>query len=154
MKITKILTIAAIFTSLALTSGVATAAASKNLDALLKQVKEGAVKDTKENKARENEFKKNKARQAQLIRQAKAERARLENISEQLEAKFEANQDELDVLKNDLEKSLGELKELFGVIQTASSDVRATFDISLTRIEYPERSTYLDGLAQKMLGLL
>ena len=150
MKITKILTIAAIFTSLALTSGVATAAASKNLDALLKQVKEGAVKDTKENKAREKEFKNNRARQAQLIRQAKAERARLENISEQLEAKFETNQDELDVLKNELEKSLGELKELFGVIQTASSDVRATFDISLTRIEYPERSAYLDGLAQKM----
>ena len=150
MKITKILTIAAIFTSLALTSGVATAAASKNLDALLKQVKEGAVKDTKENKAREKEFKNNRARQAQLIQQAKAERARLENISEQLEAKFETNQDELDVLKNELEKSLGELKELFGVIQTASSDVRATFDISLTRIEYPERSAYLDGLAQKM----
>ena len=77
MNITKILTIAAIFTSLAITSGVTNAAASKNLDALLKQVKEGAVKDTKENKARENEFKKNRARQAQLIQQAKAERARL-----------------------------------------------------------------------------
>ena len=150
MNITKILTIAAIFTSLTITSGVTSAAASKNLDALLKQVREGAVKDTKENKARENEFKKNRALQAQLIEQAKAERARLENISEQLEVKFESNQDELDALKIELEKSLGELKELFGVIQTASSDVRATFDISLTRIEYPERSEYLDGLAEKM----
>ena len=76
----------------ALTSGVTAAAVSKDLDALLKQVKEGTIKDTKENKARENEFKKNKARQAQLIQQAKAERARLEKISEQLEATFEANQ--------------------------------------------------------------
>jgi biopolymer transport protein ExbB len=150
MKITKLFFIASAMAALISVSGVSVAAGSANLDALLKQVKEGAVKDTKENKAREAEFKRNKARQQQLIKEAKAERARLENISEQLEAKFEANQDELDTLKNDLIKSLGELKELFGVIQTASSDVRATFDGSLTQIEYPERGKYLDALTQKM----
>ncbi len=125
-------------------------AAPTNLDALLKQVKEGAVKDSRENKAREAEFRQNRARQSQMIQQAKAERARLERVSEQLEARFESNQDELDALKIELDKSLGELKELFGVIQTASSDIRATFDGSLTQIEYPERSEFLDGLNRKM----
>lgn len=150
MKLTKI-TIISFVTALAFTaSSAGIAAGAASLDDLLKQVKAGAVKDTKENKAREAQFKKDKARQAQLIQDAKAERARLEEISKQLEAKFEMNQDELDVLKLELEKSLGELKELFGVIQTASSDVRATFDTSLTRIEYPERGKFLDALTAKM----
>ncbi len=135
--------------ALGLTGG-SVAADPVSLDALLRQVEEGAVKDTRENKTREAEFMKNKARQAQLITEAKAERARLEQISEQLEVRFEANQDELDVLKVELEKSLGELKELFGVIQTASTDIRATFDNSLTQIEYPERGEFLNGLAAKM----
>ncbi len=150
MKTTKLLVIATAIVALVSMNGVVLAAAAPGLDALLKQVKEGAVKDSKENKAREAEFKRNKARQQQMVKDAKAERARLEKVSEELEARFEANQDELDVLKLDLEKSLGELKELFGVIQTASSDVRATFDGSLTRIEYPERGKFLDALTQKM----
>lgn len=150
MKTIKLLFISPVMAvALSITAG-SVVAAPTTLDALLKQVKEGAVKDSKENKAREAEFKRNRARQAQLIEEAKAERARLERISEQLEAKFEANQDELDVLKIELDKSLGELKELFGVIQTASSDIRATFDSSLTQIEFPERGEFLDGLTQKM----
>ncbi|NKB37363.1 MAG: energy transducer TonB [Gammaproteobacteria bacterium] len=150
MNIMKKISISIALAAFSLSSLNISAADAPNLDALLKQVKEGAVKDTKENKAREAEFKKNKARQGQLIKEAQAERARQEQISQQLEAKFEANQDELDALKIELEKSLGELKELFGVIQTASSDVRATFETSLTDIEYPERSKYLDALAAKM----
>ncbi len=150
MKTTKKLSISIALATLVFSSLGVSAADAPNLDALLKQVKEGAVKDTKENQAREAEFKRDKARQGQLIKEAQAERARQEQISQQLEAKFEANQDELDVLKIELEKSLGELKELFGVIQTASSDVRATFETSLTDIEYPERIKYLDALAAKM----
>ncbi len=150
MKITKVISSTIFFAAIALASAPSSAAPAKDLDALLKQVKAGAVKDTKENQAREAEFKKNKARQAQLIKQAEAERARLEQVSEQLEAQFEQNQDDLDVLKRELEKSLGELKELFGVIQTASSDVRATFDASLTSIEFPDRGKYLDALTAKM----
>jgi biopolymer transport protein ExbB len=150
MKKIKILFIATVATFLISVNGVSHAAGTASLDQLLQQVKQGAVKDSKENKAREAEFKRSKSRQEQLIKQAKAERASLEQISEQLEAQFEANQDELDVLKLELQKSLGELKELFGVIQTASSDVRATFEGSLTQIEYPERGKYLDELSLKM----
>ena len=93
MKITKLLSISISLAALIVANGTVSAATAPNLDALLKQVKEGAVQDTKENKAREAEFKKNRARQGQLIKQAEAERARQEQISEQLEAKFEANEE-------------------------------------------------------------
>ena len=121
-----------------------------SLDALLKQVQQGRIDESKENQAREEEFKKDKARQAALMRQANNERAAQEAISEALEKQFEANQDEIDLLKQDLQQALGSLKELFGVLQTAAGDSRATFDASLTNIEYPGRGDFLTELAEKM----
>ncbi len=121
-----------------------------SLDALLEQVQQGRVDESKENQAREEEFKKNKARQAALMQQANNDRAAQEAISEALEKEFEANQDEIDLLKQDLQQALGSLKELFGVLQTAAGDSRATFDASLTNIEYPGRGDFLTELAEKM----
>ena len=121
-----------------------------SLDALLQQVQQGRIDESKENQAREEEFKQNQARQSGLLQQANNERAAQEAISEALEKKFEANQDDIDLLKQDLQQALGSLKELFGVLQTAAGDSRATFDASLTNIEYPGRGDFLTELAEKM----
>ena len=121
-----------------------------SLDALLQQVQQGRIDESKENQAREEEFKQNKGRQAGLLQQANNERAAQEAISEALEKQFEANQDDIDLLKQDLQEALGSLKELFGVLQTAAGDSRATFDASLTNIEYPGRGDFLTELAEKM----
>jgi len=121
-----------------------------SLDALLQQVQQGRLDESKENQAREEEFKQNKSRQAGMLQQANNERAAQEAISEALEKQFEANQDDIDLLKQDLQEALGSLKELFGVLQTAAGDSRATFDASLTNIEYPGRGDFLTELAEKM----
>ncbi len=121
-----------------------------SLDALLQQVQQGRIDESKENQAREEEFKQDKARQSGLLQQANNERAAQEAISEALEKQFEANQDDIDLLKQDLQQALGSLKELFGVLQTAAGDSRATFDASLTNIEYPGRGDFLTELAEKM----
>ncbi len=121
-----------------------------NLDELLKQVQQGKIRESKENKAREAEFKKSKARQQQLLAKAKQDRAALEARSAELEKRFESNQDQIDALKNELKNSLGDLKELFGVLQTASGDARATFENSYISIEYPNRAEFLTKLAEKM----
>ena len=121
-----------------------------SLDELLKQVKQGKIRESKENKSREAEFKRDRGRQQQLLAKAKKDRANLEARSAQLEKRFEANQDQIDVLKNAYKNSLGDLKELFGVLQTASGDARATFENSLNSIEYPNRSEFLTSLAEKM----
>ena len=114
-----------------------------SLDELLNQVKQGKIRESKENQAREAEFKRDRGRQQQLLAQAKKDRANLEARSAQLEKRFEANQDQIDVLKNAYKNSLGDLKELFGVLQTASGDARATFENSYNSIEYPNRSEFL-----------
>ena len=121
-----------------------------SLDTLLEQVQQGRIDESTENQAREEEFIRDKANQAELLQRANRERANLEAVSERLEKEFEANQDDIDILKQDLQEALGSLKELFGVLQTAAGDSRATFDASLTNIEYPYRGDFMTELAEKM----
>ena len=121
-----------------------------SLDTLLEQVQAGRIDESKENRAREEEFQRSKADQGALLQQANNERANLEAVSERLEDEFETNQDDIDILKQDLQEALGSLKELFGVLQTAAGDSRATFDASLTNIEYPHRGDFMTELAEKM----
>lgn len=133
-----------------LQSPAVTANEAASLDALLDQVQQGRIDESRENQAREEEFDRNKANQGALLQKANNERATLEAVSERLEKEFESNQDDIDILKQDLQEALGSLKELFGVLQTAAGDSRATFDASLTNIEYPRRGDFMTELAEKM----
>jgi biopolymer transport protein ExbB len=68
----------------------------------------------------------------------------------QLENTFELNDAEIIDLERALQERLGELKELFGVLQQAAGDARGNFDTSVTQIQFPERGTWLTEFAQKM----
>jgi hypothetical protein len=52
------------------------AAQAVNLDELLKQVKEGRIKDASENQKRIEEFQRDRSRQQQLVQQMQAETVR------------------------------------------------------------------------------
>ena len=121
-----------------------------SLKELLNQVRQGRVGEGKENAARERQFKQAKARQGQLLKDANAERAREEARSAQLEISFDENELRIVDLQEQFTKRLGSLKELFGVLQQAAGDARATFDNSLTNIQYPGRGAFLTALAEKM----
>ena len=126
------------------------AAQAVSLDELLEQVKSGRVKDAAENKKRIAEFQAARGRQQQLLRDMEAERVRQEQLSQQLEDTFEANDAQIIDLERALQERLGELKELFGVLQQAAGDARGNFDTSVTQIQFPERGEWLTQFAQKM----
>jgi len=126
------------------------AAQAVSLDELLQQVKAGRVKDAAENQKRVEEFQKDRSRQQQLLNQMDAERVRQEGISQKLEDAFEANDAQIVDLERALLERLGELKELFGVLQQAAGDARGNFDTSVTQIQFPERGQWLTEFAQKM----
>jgi len=126
------------------------AAQAVSLDELLAQVKSGRVKDAAENKKRIADFQKDRSRQQQLLRNMDAERVRQEQISQQLEVTFEANDAQIIDLERALQERLGELKELFGVLQQAAGDARGNFDTSVTQIQFPDRGEWLTSFAQKM----
>jgi biopolymer transport protein ExbB len=130
--------------------GTALGATAVSLDELLEQVKNGRIKDAAENAARIKEFQANRARQQQALADAKAEQAREERRSQTLEDLFEVNDEEIMVLERTLQDRLGDLKELFGVLQQAAGDARGNFDNSVTQIQFPERSEWMTEFAQKM----
>jgi biopolymer transport protein ExbB len=121
-----------------------------SLDELLNLVKQGRVKDAAANKARIDEFQRDRAQQQQALANMKAERTREEGRSVALEERFAVNDEEIVVLERALLERLGDLKELFGVLQQAAGDARGNFDASVTQAQFPDRSEWLTGFAQKM----
>ena len=120
------------------------------IDQLLENVEQGKVNDNSENKKREAEFRQKRDQQENLLSEADTTRVTEENRSTQLEAIFEENEAELNVLQDTLTERLGALKELFGVMQQVAGDARTRFENSLTNVQYPDRTPFLEELAKKI----
>lgn len=137
----------------ALVSGVAMAQEkAATLDQLLKQVEQGRATDAKEHAERERRFQADKAGQEAMLRDARNKRAAEERRSEQLEGTFEGNEVKIADLQDQLNKRLGSLKELFGVLQQVSGDTNAQFQNSITSAQFrdSDRSEFLMELGAKM----
>ncbi|MEH6358353.1 MAG: MotA/TolQ/ExbB proton channel family protein [Pseudomonadales bacterium] len=120
------------------------------LEQLLQQVKQGSAQERREQKAREAQFLADKQQQAKRLAAAKRERAKLEQRSKALEKTYDANAKAISENKEVLTERLGVLKDLFGTVQAVAGDTRANLQTSLTRVQYPGRSEFLDQLIQKM----
>jgi len=121
-----------------------------SMDQLLRAVEQGRVTDNKENQEREAKFKAARADQARLLQEAQAEKKAAENRSAVLEKQAEDNKVELKTLQEELDVAQGSLKELFGVMQQVAGDSRTRFESSLTSVEYPDRTDFLESLARKI----
>ena len=128
----------------------AQAATAISLDELLQQVKQGRVSDAAENEARLDQFRANRARQAKLLADEKAEQKRQEQASARMEKQFEVNDARIIDLERAFQERLGGLKELFGVLQQASGDARGNFEASVTQVQFPDRTDFLLQFAKKM----
>ena len=122
-----------------------------NLEMLLELVKEGKSKEQAENDRREDEFIASRNRQGEILAAEQRELARQERIADELEEIFIANQEKLRIAEEAYLKQLGSLNELFGHMQSISTDSRVTFETSLTAAEFgKERETFLGDLTSKM----
>lgn len=123
---------------------------ANSLDELLRNVQNRRVVEARDHKEREARFQRDKGAQAQLLRDAQAERTRQEQRSEQLETQFEENEAKIGQLQEALDKRLGSLRELFGVLQQVAGDTRGLFEGSIISAEFPDRGDWLGELAKKM----
>ncbi|MBT8131591.1 MAG: MotA/TolQ/ExbB proton channel family protein [Gammaproteobacteria bacterium] len=121
-----------------------------DLDQLLQQVRSGRAADNATNRQRIAEFQANRARQAELLAEAKRLRAQGEARSARMEAEFDVNDKAIIELDQQLQERLGSLKELFGVLQQTAGDAMGQFEGSLTQLQYPDRNEFLVDFAQKM----
>jgi len=118
---------------------------------LLELVQKGQFADTAEQRERERKFRNEKNKQAKLLADAKAERARLEREATRLEQKFEANEALLVVAEAQLKERLGSLNEIFGHLAGLATEARNIFEQSLTSAQFgKDREEFLTKLAVKM----
>ncbi|MDH3991914.1 MAG: MotA/TolQ/ExbB proton channel family protein [Gammaproteobacteria bacterium] len=136
--------------ALTLSGGSALAQEAQSLDQLLDFVKKGQVAESKENRAREQRFAKDKANQAAALKSAEAERARQEQLSTQLENQFEENELLIAAKQKQLKEKLGTLTELFGHLTSASGDLATNVEVSLASAQFPGRESFLRDLVVKM----
>ena len=118
---------------------------------LLELVQKGQFADTQEQRDRERQFRNEKNKQAKLLADAKAERARLEREAAKLEQKFEANEALLVVAEAQLKERLGSLNEIFGHLAGLATESRNIFEQSISSAQFgKEREEFLTKLAVKM----
>ncbi|MDO6427520.1 MotA/TolQ/ExbB proton channel family protein [Thalassotalea sp. 1_MG-2023] len=121
-----------------------------SLDQLLAQLAQGQIAQSKENKQREADFNARKAQQDQMLSDAKSTRDQAVQLSTELEDTFQKNEIELGNRIEALNKRMGELKELFGVLQQVAGDARSKFTTSVISAQIPGRGEFLDQFAQSM----
>ncbi len=142
--------ISTLFIAVISLSAVNVSAQPKTLDDLLQKLKRSELRESAEYKKREREFLQSKNRQQSLLAQAKAELRKEEQISERLEAKYSEQDKDLTKLTADLNKQMGSLRELFGILQQVAGDTRGKLEASVTSAQFPGRGKFLDALAKKM----
>jgi biopolymer transport protein ExbB len=121
-----------------------------NLDDLLKQLEQGKISQTKQNQAREAEFTSKVNQQQSMLNDMNKQRDNALTLSVQLEQTFADNEIALANKADALDKRLGELKELFGVLQQVSGDTRSKFQTSVISAQIAGRGQFLDEFAQSM----
>lgn len=123
-----------------------------NLDDLLKRLEKGQQLQNAENQTREKTFQQQKLEQDKLSKQANRDRDNAVKLSEKLERTFEKNEFELADISEALDKKMGSLKELFGVLQQVSGEAAGKMKSSNVSAQFPGRDVFFDELAQSMGG--
>jgi len=123
---------------------------AQNLDDLLKQVQAGSASDKATHRQREAEFRAAKDQQSELMAAARKQLRAAEKRSEQLETTYNANDLHIIEVTEQLDRRLGSMKELFGVLQQVTGDTKGLLDNSLTSAQYPDRGEFLMRLNGKL----
>jgi biopolymer transport protein ExbB len=136
-----------------MTFGISTSlmAAQKatNLDELLNEVKLARTAESKVNKDREANFRRDKNRQQSLLNDAKAQLKREEQRSVALKKQFDVNEKQLAELDSELKIKAANLGEMHGVVRQVAADASARFTNSIVSAQFPGRTPFLDDLAQR-----
>ena len=123
---------------------------AKTLNELLDMIESSAISETAEARKREADFVRDQRRQSQLLKQARDTEAAEERRSDRLEKTIRDNDIQIAKLREQKDKRLGSLKELFGHLTGAAGDIRAKLEQSIVSAQYTGRTEFLSELIDKM----
>lgn len=121
-----------------------------SLDELLRMIEQSKISESKEHASREATFRKNKANQANLLREAERTKAAEEARSVQLENTYKEQEVLVQAKRQQLDERLGSLKELFGHLTSTAGDLRSTVETSIVSAQLKDREQFLEELIDKM----
>ncbi|MFT5235790.1 MAG: biopolymer transport protein ExbB [Shewanella sp.] len=149
----KLITTAIVAATLALSSGIASAAdAPKTIDQLLKQVQTDRANASKTNKKREQEFRNERGDKAQVLKNEKNALAAERQRGKDLNQAFLDNERKIGQLEEDLKTAQGDLGEMFGVVKGDAGDFAGKLAGSNISAQYPGRDVFIADLgARKQL---
>lgn len=124
-------------------------AQTADLNSLLNKVREGRLSEDQQHKDRENEFIQRREQQSQLLAQERQTQQRLERESSRLEEQRRNNEAEIARQLEVKRERLGQLQELFGVLQQAAGDAKSVIASSHVTIDNPDRMGPIDTLVEK-----
>ena len=124
------------------------ALAVDSLDQLLQQVRESRSELSAENQAREQRFVANRDEQRALLEEVRQALAAERSRSDELSARFNANEARLAEMNENLRLELGNFGELFGVVRQVAGDTVGRVRTSLVTAQHPERERQAEQLAQ------
>ncbi|MEX0950661.1 MAG: MotA/TolQ/ExbB proton channel family protein, partial [Gammaproteobacteria bacterium] len=131
----------------AVTPTYAQAQNNRTLDELIRDVREQGAQEKREFAERVEEFRNNRNRQQELLRQAKSELESLDAENNALLQGFEENAGAIEEQERVLKQRVGYLNELHGVVRQIASDMQGTLETSMVSAEQPGRAAIADELA-------
>jgi biopolymer transport protein ExbB len=121
---------------------------ARSLEELLRLVEQGFETERGENREREEEFKRRRNDQEQLLNDSLAKRMRLEALSQQLESAYAENEMAIGADQARLSEQLGQMGELFGVVRQVANDLSGHTWESITNSQLGSRKELLDRLGR------
>jgi biopolymer transport protein ExbB len=127
--------------------------AQLDVDALLADTLRMQQEDSNTNQQRQRRFGAERDKRQGELTAMRNERVRQERISDELDAQFVLNEVSLEELQTELRQELGDLQELFGVIQQTASEAQEDYKTSYISAHYPDRANTLQQMVAKMASL-
>lgn len=119
-----------------------------NLDELLEQTRNARAREAQANQAREARFLAERNQRAQMLGQAETELAALRRREASLSREFDANEQRLAEIEEQLFAKSGNLGELFGVTRQVAGDFSSVLYNSLITAQFPERDAFVSELSK------
>lgn len=122
--------------------------AADSLNQLLDEVKRARSEISAQNREREARFQRERDNQRALLREVQQELAAEERRSDSLTTRFNANEQQLTELSENLRVQVGNFGEMFGVVRQVAGDTVGVVRNSLVSAQYPERGAVAKRLAE------
>jgi len=119
-----------------------------DLDALLRDIREVRSTEQAVMRERETRFLSERDKQQARLHEAEQALAKVQVEADRLKAEFDRQEQALEESEAQLTQRSGDLGELFGVVRQAAGDTRSQWQDSLLNMQFPERTTTLDQLAE------